>query len=239
MEGTMNSILAVPSETISFDQEAPRYSGAGQSKRHDLRFDPPFDPNAAVDPIVAPVSNAAARDIDRLVIPVTGTSGNLTMDVEEELEPFDRILRLAEGMADAPRRHGFISTWTANFAPIPPIETLADRSRAAIDELTKLNAGWDGYDGGPVLPQVARHALRLLEAIGAHTQIVPDVVPLSNGGLQLEWYIGIHEIEVEIAPDCATHLHRECTGDEDPTEVPIGDPQDTSEVAALFRALRR
>ena len=142
-------------------------------------------------------------------------------------------------MGGAAHGHVFISTWVVKPAPIPPIETLADRSRAAIDELTKLDPGWDGYDGSPVLPRVARHALRLLEVIGAHTQIVPDVVPLSNGGLQLEWYVGIHEIEVEIAPDCATRLHRECTGDEDPAEVPIGDPHVTPEVAAFFRALRR
>lgn len=235
----MHSILAAPSATISTDQGARRYSGAGQSKRHGLRLVPPVEPNAAVDPIAALGSNVAARDIDQLVISLTEPLGNLTMDVAEEAESFDRFLHLAEGIADAPRRHVFVSTWTGILAPVPPIETLADRSRAAIDELTKLDPGWDGYDGDPVLPQVAGHALRLLEALGAYTQIVPDVVPLSNGGLQLEWYVGIHEIEVEIAPDCATRLHRECTGDENPIEVPIGDPHDISEVAAFFRELRR
>lgn len=126
-----------------------------------------------------------------------------------------------------------------NLAPPFQIETLVDRSRAAVDELTNLETGWDGYDGIPVLPQVAEHALALLGAIGAHTQIVPDVVPLSNGGLQLEWYVGVHEIEVEIAPNCATHLHRDTAGEDAPIEASIGDQFDISEVAALFRALRR
>lgn len=185
-------------------------------------------------------SNASARDIDQLIIQVMGSPGNLTMDVGAELKSVDRFLRrLTEGMADTPYRDALISTWMARLTPIPPIETLADRSRSAVDELTKLDPGWDGYDGVPVLPLVANHALRLLETIGVHTQIVPDVVPLSNGGLQLEWYVGAHEIEIEIAPDCATRLHWECTGGGIPIEVPIADPLDISEVAALFRALRR
>ena len=234
----MNSLA--PSATISPDQEIPRYLESGQRKRSELRLIYSAHPNAAVYPMVAADSNATARDLDHLVIPLMGSLGNLTMDAEAELRTFDRFLRrLAEGMADAPHRHVFISTWMANRAPIPPIETLADRSRMAVDELTKLDPGWDGYDGVPVLPRVAKHALRLLEALGAHTQIVPDVVPLSNGGLQLEWYVGIHEIEVEIAPDCVTRLHRECTGDGILIEVPIADPFDISEVAVLFRELRR
>ena len=142
-------------------------------------------------------------------------------------------------MIDAPHRHMYNLTQMTDLAPIPSIETLADRSCTAVEDLTRLDPGWDGYDGVPVLPVVAQRALRLLEAIGAHTKIVPDAVPLSDGGLQLEWYVGVHEIEVEIAPDCATRLHRECTGDGSVIEVPIVDPLDISKVATYFRALRR
>ena len=234
----MNSFA--PSATISPDQEIPRYFESGQRKRPDIQLVHSAHPNAAVDSTVAADSNAPARDIHQLVIPLMGSLGNLTMDAAEKLKSFERLLqRFTEGVADAPHGHVFISTWMPHLAPIPRIETLADRSRAAVDELAKLDPGWDGYDGVPVLPRVAEHALHLLKAIGAHTQIIPDVVPLSNGGLQLEWYVGIHEIEVEIAPDCATRLHRDFTGDGIPIEVPIGDPLDLSEVAALFRALRR
>ena len=228
-----------PSTTISHDQVIPRYFESAQRKWPDFRLVHPARPNATVEPIVAADSNAPARDT-RWVIPAMGSLGNLTMDVAEELESVDRFLRrLTEEMADSPPGNVFISTWMANIAPIPPIETLADRSRAAIEELIRLAPGWDGYHGVPVLPRVAEHALRLLEAIGAHTQIVPDVVPLSIGGLQLEWYVGIYEIEVEIAPDCATRLHRECTADGSTAEVSIDDSLDISEVAAFFRELRR
>ena len=234
----MNSLLAAPSETISPAQEIPWYFESGHRKRSDLVDS--ARPNAAVDPIVAADSTAAVRDLNRVFVSVGGSLGNLTMDAAEELKSFDRLLRrLTEGMADVPQRHVFIPTWMANLALTPPIETLADRSRAAVDELTRLDPGWDGYRGIAVLPEVAEHALRLLEAIGAHTQIVPDVVPLSNGGLQLEWYIGIHEIEIEIAPNCATCLYLECTVDGHTDEIPIDDSLDLSGVASIFREMRR
>ena len=239
MERIMNNILLAPSETISLDQGVHRYSCAGQSGRHDRRLEPRVAPNAPVDPIGGTVSVVAGTEFDWLIAPEMGSFGYLTIDATEDLETFDPCLRLLEGMADPTQRHMPIFGWPANFAPIPAIQTLADRSRAALGGLTKLDPGWDGYNGSPVLPRVADHALRLLEVIGAHTQIVPDVVPLSNGGVQLEWYVGVHEIEVEIGPDCATRLHRECTGDGDPTEVPIRDLHVTSEVAAFFRVLRR
>ncbi len=120
-----------------------------------------------------------------------------------------------------------------------PIETLTERSRATINEFTRLEAGWDGYDGIAVLPDIAKHVLCLLDAIGRHTTFRPDVVPLSNGGLQLEWYVGVHEIEVEIAPDCATSLHHERTDDGSIVEAPIDSLHDLAKISCLFRALRR
>lgn len=226
MEWTMNSLA--PSATISPDQEIPRYFEPGQRKRPVLGI------------VRSARPNAAARDIDRMVVPVMGSLVNLTMDAAEEWESIDRFLRcLTEGMADPPHKPVFISTWMVSLAPNLPIETFANRARAAINDLTRLPPGWDGYHGIAVLPGVAEHALRLLEEIGAHTQIVPDVVPLSNGGMQLEWYVGIDEVEVEIAPDCATVLHHERTSDGSTTEIRVDDSRDISQVAVIFRGLRR
>ena len=120
-----------------------------------------------------------------------------------------------------------------------PIVPLAERTSAAIDELSELARGWDGYDGIPVLSQVAEHAYRFLEVIEEHTWIVPDVVPLSNGGMQLEWFVGAYEVEVAIAPDCATHVFFERKGEDRIREFPISASLDVSQVAHLFRQLRR
>ena len=122
---------------------------------------------------------------------------------------------------------------------VQPIESLVERSRAAIDELTELEPGWDSYDGLPVHARVAEHALRFLEAIGDATRIVPDIVPLSNGGLQLEWYVGAYELEVSISPECEVEAYFESKCDGRIEEIPIDASLDVSQIVPLFRELRR
>ncbi len=85
--------------------------------------------------------------------------------------------RIAESVVNVPDRD--VLFWFG-WAEPAPIETLAERSRAAIDEFTRLEAGWDGCDGVAVLPAAARHALCLLEAIGRHTTFRPGVTPLER-----------------------------------------------------------
>ncbi|MCY3874403.1 MAG: hypothetical protein OXF88_08930 [Rhodobacteraceae bacterium] len=236
----MNSLLAAPSETISPGQEVLRYFESGQHRRPDLRVVHSASPNASVEEIIATDSNTSTRAaVDRLVTSTIESLWNLPIDAAEELSSFQSLFqRLTEGVTNAPRGNVFIPPLLTGLAGALPVETLADRSRAVVYRLTRLNAGWDGYDGVPVLSGVAEQALRLLEAIGAHTQIAPDVVPLSDGGLQLEWYVGDHEIEVEIDLDCTMRLHHECTADGRTAELPIDAPLDM-EVAAFFRALNR
>ncbi len=115
----------------------------------------------------------------------------------------------------------------------PP--TLAEQSRAKIDALTELEVGWDGYQGIAVSQDAAEHALGLLETIGSYTHCAPDVAPLANGGLQLEWYVGNHEIEIEIAPNRLTLLYHGCV--DDVREIVIDDLCSVAEFAPLFREL--
>ncbi len=110
---------------------------------------------------------------------------------------------------------------------------------ASITELVNLPQGWDGYNGLPVRPEVAVHARRFMAAIGECTQLAPDVVPLSDGGLQLEWFVGGYEVEVVIAPDGTAHVYFECTKDGRIKEIPLGDSLDIEEIGPFFRELRR
>ena len=125
--------------------------------------------------------------------------------------------------------------------PPLPRPSLATRARKHIAELTALKQGWDGYDGVPVRFCAARTALKFLGAIEAHTQIMPDIVPLSNGGLQLEWFVGTCEVEVEIDPSAAGSIHVsfECTVDERSAEIPMNDPSDVLGISPYFRELSR
>ena len=256
----MNSLLGMPLATVQPGQES-HWLKLEQYSRANLWTARSAKPNSAADPAGTADSNKAKQDIDLQVqiTLMTEPLGNRMIDMTGSWGSPGRFPRLpVDWRDDASHSDMSLSTWVeylllgeplagrSHATSVRPdafdrnkIETLADRSHAAIDDLTRLSPGWDGYCGVAVLPEVAKHALRLLESIDAHTQFVPDAVPLSNGGLQLEWYVGIHEIEVEIAPDCATWLHRECAGDEASVEVPIDDPFDIAEVAAFFQALSR
>lgn len=120
-----------------------------------------------------------------------------------------------------------------------PSTQLPAEVQASITEFVDLPQGWDGYDGLPVRFSVAEHARRLLAAISGCTQLVPDVVPLSDGGLQLEWFVGAHEVEVVIAPDGKAHVYFECTSDGRIKEISLGNSLDTDEIGPLFRELHR
>ena len=120
-----------------------------------------------------------------------------------------------------------------------PSPQLPAEVQDSITEFVDLPRGWDGYDGLPVQSSVAEHARRFLSAISGCTQFAPDVVPLSDGGLQLEWFVGTYEVEVVIAPDGKAHVYFECTSDGRIKEFSLGNSLDTDEIGPLFRELHR
>lgn len=70
------------------------------------------------------------------------------------------------------------------------------RNIARLQSFMKLERGWDSYDAAPINP--------LPVMIGIIMQTAPAVVPLSNGGVQMEWHRDGWDIELEITPDgCA------------------------------------
>ena len=116
---------------------------------------------------------------------------------------------------------------------------LPDEIEAEIAKLVTLPRGWDGYDGFPVQPGVAERTRRLLKAIMGYTSIIPAVVPLSDGGLQLEWFVGAYEVEIEITPEGPMLVDFECKSDGRVAEIPLADPSQIAGIASLFRELRR
>ena len=125
--------------------------------------------------------------------------------------------------------------------PSSPVGSLTERTGTILDELTTLDRGWDGFDGIPVQRHTVRRAWEFLKAIEVHTQIMPDIVPLSNGGLQLEWFVGPYEVEVEIdpSPSGAIQVSFECMADGRCVEIPVNDPSEFSGITPYFQELSR
>jgi hypothetical protein len=65
-------------------------------------------------------------------------------------------------------------------------------------ELVSINHGWDGYAGRPVTIQAAQFAMAVLSEVMRHDVPLPSIVPLSYGGIQLEWHRKGWDLELEI-----------------------------------------
>lgn len=71
---------------------------------------------------------------------------------------------------------------------------IIDRMR----ELVMLPVCWDGHDGQPVDIGIAAFAVQFLLQTLEPDSPVPQVVPLSYGGIQLEWHEQGIDLEIEV-----------------------------------------
>lgn len=65
-----------------------------------------------------------------------------------------------------------------------------------LEELIRLEPGWDGYTGNPVTFENAMFAFRMLESICRPSTPAPQIVPGSSGDLQIEWHTQRGDIEL-------------------------------------------
>jgi hypothetical protein len=65
-----------------------------------------------------------------------------------------------------------------------------------LEELRRLEPGWDGYKGLPVSLENAWFALRMLEATCRVNTPSPQIVPGASGDLQMEWHTVHGDVEL-------------------------------------------
>ena len=120
------------------------------------------------------------------------------------------------------------------FAPLVPNWQLAVQAR--LQELIRLENGWDGYEGQPVGFGNAVFAVRVLESICVGDTPAPSIVPGSAGDLQLEWHLPGGEIELHVRAPNDVHAWRFVTGAH-PREEALLISTDFSAVAKWLRDL--
>lgn len=80
-----------------------------------------------------------------------------------------------------------------------------DAIRTKMNALCGLQLGWDGYNGMPSRFDIAEFAASLLERLYNEKTPIPDIVPLADGGIQIEWHVNNIDIEIAInKPLCAS-----------------------------------
>lgn len=82
--------------------------------------------------------------------------------------------------------------------------------------LINLPDGWDGHNGKPTAPASAVHALEVLGRIMEPGLPLPSIMPLSNGGVQLEWHRKGWDVEMEFlgGPRVEVFVHNLATGED-------------------------
>lgn len=87
----------------------------------------------------------------------------------------------------------------------------------------KLPENWDSYGSPPPTESAFAVGIRLLTAIDFDELPAPRIIPVSGGGVQLEWDVGIRELELEIMSDGSIKY----------LKVERGEPLDEQEIVIL------
>jgi hypothetical protein len=68
-------------------------------------------------------------------------------------------------------------------------------------DLLQVPQNWDGYGASQVQEQIVQQALLLLFEVMDNDAPPPSVVPLSDGGVQVEWHRHGRNLEIEFPAD--------------------------------------
>jgi hypothetical protein len=74
---------------------------------------------------------------------------------------------------------------------------------ARLDDLATLASDWDSYGAKPVAADMAIAAVRFLAEVAVASPDVhqPSIVPLADGGIQVEWHRSGIDLEVTFSDD--------------------------------------
>ncbi|MEX2151716.1 MAG: hypothetical protein WD825_00150 [Gemmatimonadaceae bacterium] len=70
-----------------------------------------------------------------------------------------------------------------------------------LQHLSKLVEGWDSYGGQPPTDKSIFGALAVISQVLKYESAAPPIVPLSEGGVQVEWHGGGEELEIRVGPN--------------------------------------
>ena len=93
-----------------------------------------------------------------------------------------------------------------------------------LEGLATLASDWDSYGAKPVAADMTMAAVRFLASVAVASPGVhePSIVPLSDGGIQVEWHRGGIDLEISFSDDEPGVYRVDHTNDEI-AERPLGD----------------
>lgn len=77
---------------------------------------------------------------------------------------------------------------------------MTDKVFRRLEELAELSSDWDGYGAQQLDRFALQRALDLVSWVLDRGLPVPQVFPLANGGIQVEWSVESLELDLELEP---------------------------------------
>ena len=110
-------------------------------------------------------------------------------------------------------------TWQDYGQPLP---ARFDPLMQGFVDLLTLPLNWDSYGAGTIDPSVVQAAMDCMNAVLGPNSPAPRVVPLSSGGLQLEWHRKGIDLEIVFDPGESPSLYyrNRASGEEGDHELP-------------------
>lgn len=113
---------------------------------------------------------------------------------------------------------------------------IQQRIASRLERLFELDAGWDGEDARQLDPDALVTAARVIaEGISAGLP-EPELFPVPDGGIQLEWRAGPVELELEIEPGHGSVVFV-CDDEQTGQQIDGELPRDRSRLALAFARL--
>jgi len=116
-----------------------------------------------------------------------------------------------------------------------PLPAWFDALMQGFVDLFTLPHNWDSYGAGPIDPRVVHDAMNLTNSLLGPTSPAPRVVPLSSGGVQLEWHRQGIDLEIVFDRDGRPFFYyrNRVTGDEFEHAL----PQDSALLRSILGSL--
>ncbi len=102
-------------------------------------------------------------------------------------------------------------SWPAQWSAIARVPAPGNWLFDALTEIRQLKTleeNWDGYGSPPIWGQVVETTVSLLDRFARESDQlpVPEVAPVTGGGLHLEFEIGPKGLEIEVLPDTSIQV---------------------------------
>lgn len=78
---------------------------------------------------------------------------------------------------------------------------LIGAARQKINRLLRLESGWDGHRAKPPTPIAGMVLNGVLERLLFDDCATPQIAPLPDGGLEVDWLVGGNSVHVEASPE--------------------------------------